>query len=72
MGYFAGARDLRNLLAVAAMLRRLAEDSLHRSDRKLYHNAAEALEGRARDLAASPPPGQQDDTEAHRAVDIFV
>ena len=51
MGQFAGARDLRNLMSVAAMLRLLADDTLCRGDSALYLMTAEALEKRAECLA---------------------
>ena len=55
MESFTGARDLRNLLAVAIKLRHLANDTLCQGDRSLYLMAADALEKRARWLAAALP-----------------
>jgi hypothetical protein len=55
MGYQAGARDLRELLSVAAKLRHLAEDTLCQGDKVLYLMAAEALEKRAEWLAVTLP-----------------
>jgi hypothetical protein len=73
MGYFAGARDLRNLLGVAARLRQLAETAQLHADRELYLTAAAALEARARWLGESLPGGDQPDESAlHRPVDLIV
>jgi hypothetical protein len=75
MGYFAGTSDLRNLLAMAARLRRLADETRHPGDRKLYLTAAAVLEARADQLATHPPGNPFDpalETELHRPVDIRV
>jgi len=53
MESFTGARDLRNLLAVAIRLRHLANDTLCQGDRSLYLMAAGALAKRARWLGAA-------------------
>jgi hypothetical protein len=60
MEFFTGARDLRNLLAVAIKLRHLANDTLCQGDRSLYLMAADALEKRARWLAAALPQERHD------------
>lgn len=77
MGYYAGARDLRNLLAVATMLRQLGDDTLHNKDRELYQTAAAALETRADWLAKTLPEERGDDEQRDtrtlfRPVDLIV
>ena len=75
MGYFAGNKDLRNFLAVAAKLRRLADDTLHREDKNLYLAAAAVLEARAERMASHPPDGSCDpgrDAGLHRPVNLLV
>jgi hypothetical protein len=75
MGHSAGARDLRNLLAVAAKLRLLANDTLCRGDQTLYLMAAEALEKRAQWLAATLPQESHDkdtDPGLHLPVDLII
>jgi hypothetical protein len=67
MGYQAGARDLRELLSVAAKLRHLAEDTLCQGDKGLYLMAAEALEKRAEWLAVTLPPDQDTQPQAQKA-----
>jgi len=63
MDSFTGARNLRNLLSVAAKLRHLADDTLCQGDHSLYLMAAEALEKRAHWLAAALP---EDPCRTHR------
>jgi hypothetical protein len=76
MGQHAGARDLRNLLSVAAKLRHLANDTLCRGDQSLYLMTAEALETRAKWLAAALPqesPEQPDtNPKVHLPIDLIV
>ncbi len=75
MGYFAGTGDLRNLLAVAAKLRRLADDTLHYDDSKLYLTAAAMLEARAERMASHLPDEPYDralDAVLHRPVDMKI
>ena len=75
MGQRAGARDLRNLLSVAAKLRLLANDTLCRGDRSLYLITAEALETRAQWLAAALPPenySADSEPQSHLPVDMIV
>lgn len=75
MGSFTGARDLRNLLSVAAKLRHLANDTLCQGDRSLYLMAAEALEKRAQWLAAALPEDRhEEDSEPlpHPPVDLTI
>ena len=73
MGYFAGARDLRNLLAVAGKLRLLAADTLATVDRDLYLTAAAALEARARWMADTLPEDRSErDCDSHRPVDLLI
>lgn len=75
MGYFAGVRDLRNLLAVAAKLRCLADDTLHQDDRNLYLTAAAVLEARAERMASHLPDEPYDrelDAGLHRPVNMVV
>jgi hypothetical protein len=75
MGEYAGARDLRNLLSVAAKLRHLADDALCRGDRSLYLMAAEALETRAQWLAATLPEEKlpvEDESRIHQPVDLII
>ena len=75
MGQCAGARDLRNLLSVAAKLRLLANDTLCRGDQSLYLMTAEALETRAQWLAAALPPENHDtdsEPQTHLPVDLIV
>src|SRR5690606_12850384 len=76
MGY--SASTLRDLLAVAASLRRLAQDRLAaRSDKRLYLTAAAALEARANRMASSLPGEDEtydrdSDAALHRPVDLLV
>ena len=75
MEYFAASRDLRNLLAVAAKLRRLADDTLHHEDKNLYLAAAAVLEARAERMASHLPDGPHDrpqDADLHRPVNLLV
>lgn len=78
MGYQAGARDLRELLSVAAKLRHLANDTLCQGDRVLYLMAAEALEKRAEWLAVTLPqdrvtqPQAQEAPRPRQPVDVTV
>jgi hypothetical protein len=75
MGQHPGARDLRNLLAVASKLRFLANDSLCQGDQTLYLMAAEALEKRAEWLAATLPEEIQEqasDPKLHVPVDLII
>jgi len=77
MAYLAHARDLRNMLSVAAKLRLLAGDTLCKDDQVLYLMAAEALEKRAGWLAGTLPEDRhdkdQDDTPAlHGPVDLII
>ena len=71
MGYFAGAHDLRNLLAVATMLRRLAEDAAHHDSRRLYRLAAAALEKRAGEMAMGQVVDMVDGA-LHRPVNLVA
>jgi len=74
MGYAAGTRDLRNLLAVAGKLRALALETTAKVDRDLYLTAAAALEARANWLAATLPEDRHDRDFAgpYRPVDLLV
>jgi hypothetical protein len=78
MAYAAHARDLRNLLSVAAKLRLLAAETRAKGDQLLYLMTAEALEKRADRLAATLPNEHHDqDVEddapwRHRPVDLIV
>jgi len=75
MGEFAGAIELRNLVALAAALRQLANESLCRGDQALYLLTAEALEKRAEWLAAALPQesGEQRHSPApHQPVDMTI
>ena len=75
MGQHAGARDLRNLLSVAAKLRHLANDTLCRGDQSLYLMTAEALEKRAEWLAATLPQERSEhrhDPQMHTPVDVTI
>jgi hypothetical protein len=75
MGSFTGARDLRNLLSVAAKLRHLADDTLCQGDRSLYLMAAEALEKRAHWLAAALPEDRHEENIEplpHPPVDLII
>lgn len=75
MGYFAGVDDLRNLLALASKLRRLADDTLHRGDKDLYLTAAAVLEARASRMTSFLPGAPYDrntDAALHRPVDVIV
>lgn len=73
-----GTRNLRNLLAVAAALRRLALDSRPR-EATLYLSAAARLQRRAAQLAGLLPEDKEEETVPppdrsglHRAVDIHI
>ncbi|HVW74724.1 MAG TPA: hypothetical protein VHC39_13885 [Rhizomicrobium sp.] len=75
MEYFAGAPNLRNLLALAMKLRQLANDAHCRGDQALYLMTAEALEKRAEWLAATLPPEKretQNDPRLHKSVDVII
>ena len=77
MAYLAHARDLRNLLSVAAKLRHLASESLTKGDQTLYLSTAEALEKRAERLAKTLPEhhhnAEPDDLSwLHQPVDLIV
>jgi hypothetical protein len=78
MGYFAGTSELRSLLAVAAGLRRLANDRLVVcNDKRLYLTIAAALEARANRMASSLPDDgnsydRATDAALHRPVDMLV
>lgn len=74
MGQAVSAEDLRDLLWVAARLRRLAGDALCQGDRALYLITAEALETRAGYLAAPLPQAQAkpDDPELHQPIDLTI
>lgn len=75
MDSFTGARNLRNLLSVAARLRHLADDTLCRGDRSLYLMAADALEKRAHWLAAALPEDRHEETIEplpHPPVDLVI
>lgn len=74
MGYFAGAHDLRKLLAVAGTLRAFARDNVAPRDRNLYLTAAAALEARANWMASTLPDSQPEPPLAfsHRPVDMRV
>jgi hypothetical protein len=69
------ARNLRNLLSLAAKLRQLANDSLCQGDRALYLMTAEALEKRAEWLAATLPDERtepRDNPKLHKPVDVII
>ncbi len=75
MGYFAGVRDLRNLLSVAAKLRRLADDTWYPNDKHLYLTAAALLEARGERMALHLPDEPYDraqDAALHRPVDMMI
>jgi hypothetical protein len=75
MDSFASVPDLRNLLFLAAKLRRLANDAHCRGDQALYLMTAEALEKRAQWLAVTLPSERlesQDSTQLHKSVDLTV
>lgn len=75
MESFADTPDLRNLLSLAAKLRRLANDPRCRGDQALYLMTAEALEKRATWLAATLPserPEQQGNPRLHKPVDVTI
>jgi hypothetical protein len=78
MGYAAHARDLRNLLSVAAKLRVLAAETQAKGDQVLYLMTAEALEKRAERLAAALPHEHYDRDVVndapwrHRPVDLII
>jgi len=75
MEYFAGAPDLRNLLALANKLRQLANDSHCRGDQALYLMTAEALEKRAEWLAVTAPLESREQPStppAHEPVDLTI
>lgn len=68
------ASNPRNLLSLAASLRRLAHGSLSRGDQALCLLAAEALEKRAQWLAAPTPEDgrHRHDPELHKPVDMTI
>src|SRR4051812_48426732 len=76
MASLARARDLRNLLSVAAKLRVLGDEVLCKGDQLLYLMAAEALEKRAGWLSGTLPEDhdqEMDDTPwLHQPVDLIV
>ena len=75
MGEYAGPRDLRNLLSVAAKLRHLASDTPCLDDRSLYLTAAEALEERAGWLANTLPEERHDpsfEKRLHQPIDMII
>ncbi len=75
MGYFAGVRDLRTLLSVAAKLRRLADDTSYPNDKHLYLTAAAALEAQGERMALRLPDAAYDrahDAALHRPVDMVI
>lgn len=78
MAYPASTMELRNLMAVAAGLRRLADDRrVVRNDKRLYLTAAAALEARANRMASSLPGedasyDSERDAALHRPVDMLV
>lgn len=78
MAYAVHARDLRNLLSVAAKLRVLAAETRAQGDQLLYLMTAEALEKRADKLSATLPNTHHDeDVEKiapwrHRPVDVII
>jgi hypothetical protein len=78
MAYAAHARDLRNLLSVAAKLRALAAQTQAKGDQVLYLMTAEALEKRAEWLSATLPDehhdkdGEDDAPWRHRPVDLII
>ncbi len=75
MGYFAGVQDLRNLLSVAAKLRRLADDTPYPDDKHLYLTAAAVLEARGERMASHLPDEPYDrarDATLHRPVDMVI
>lgn len=72
------ARDLRNLLSVAAKLRVLAAETRAQGDQLLYLMTAEALEKRAEKLSVTLPDSHDDqDVEniapwRHQPVDLII
>jgi hypothetical protein len=75
MGEYAGPRDLRNLLSVAAKLSLLASDTQCLDDRSLYLMAAEALEERASWLANTLPDETRQpcfEKQLHQPIDMIV
>ena len=78
MAYATHARNLRNLLSVAAKLRVLAAETCAKGDQVLYLMTAEALEKRAERLAAALPQEQHDtgvEDDApwrHRPLDLII
>lgn len=75
MGSFVEARNLRNLLSLAAKLRQLANDSLCQGDEALYLMTADALEKRAEWLAATLPDKRTEhdnNPQLHKPVDVII
>jgi hypothetical protein len=77
MAYSAHARDLRNLLSVAAKLRRLAADTWSDRDQLLFLMAAEALEKRAAWLQGALPDDHHDKDPddlpyLHKPIDLII
>ena len=78
MAYATLARDLRNLLSVAAKLRVLAAETRAQGDQLLYLMTAEALEKRAEKLSVALPNSHDDqDVEniapwRHQPVDLII
>jgi hypothetical protein len=77
MAYSAHARDLRNLLSVAAKLRLLAADTWSKRDQLLYLMAAEALEKRAAWLSGALPDDHHDEDPddlpyLHKPIDLII
>ena len=78
MSYAAHARDLRNLLLVAAKLSVLAEQTRAKGDQLLFLMTAEALEKRADKPSATLPDTHYDQNVGniapwgHRPVDVII
>jgi len=78
MSYAGHARDLRNLLSVAAKLRVLAAETRAQGDQMLFMMTAEALEKRADLLSATLPDAHHDKNVEnitpwrHRPVDVII
>lgn len=75
MGY--AVQDLRNLLVLARILRRCAQDPVYDADCGLFLETAAALESRAFSIAISGElsggnPGAQADKALHAPVDLKI
>ena len=75
MGY--AVQDLRDLLVLARILRRCAQEQAHDADCGLFLETAAALESRAFSLAlsgdiANGRPAPRDDKVLHAPVDVMA